>query len=272
MPPEPPLPPTDPISDLPPPPDDPPEVAADIRAMFLEEEERQRAEETITIREGKPPLVTGIYRKPRIPNQKPLVLPLANPIQRPAPASPAPSARSIPPHERPIPPSRPSDVRPVPPPPSSSKPRAAYPGRFAAIRNYFAGAKLGRNGLLALLGAIVLVALLAWWSGTRGRAVPQGPAAALDAPVSPVDLPPADSPVSPDTPATGQPDAQDISAATVPDVPAVPVPAAPVATASVPAGAPASGLRIPGTTVTLSGWSAMIRPASSPPTSFPRKA
>ena len=78
---QPPLPPTDPLADLPPPPDEPPEVAADIRAMFLEEEERQRAEETITIREGKPPLVTGIYRKPRPSAPKPLVLPLADPLR-----------------------------------------------------------------------------------------------------------------------------------------------------------------------------------------------
>ncbi|MBR4188691.1 MAG: hypothetical protein IKQ55_01875, partial [Kiritimatiellae bacterium] len=64
-----------PPDDCPPPPDTPPEVAADVRAMFLEEEERQRAEETITIREGRPPLVTGIYRKPRPAAQQPLVMP-----------------------------------------------------------------------------------------------------------------------------------------------------------------------------------------------------
>lgn len=246
---QPPIPPTDPITDLPPPPDDPPEVAADIRAMFLEEEERQRAEETITIREGKPPLVTGIYRKPRTAAPKPLVLPLADPLRRPSPPPPSSSSASP---ARPQPaPSTPPPPRPAPPAPPrpSTPPRSPRPSPLAALRTYLSDAPLGPKGLLALLGAILLVALLAWWSGSPKKPAPQEPT--LASTDIPSDIPPA----SPEVP----PPADDGGATSTLPPPSLPAPPTPpatataTATATTPAGTPAIGLRIPGATVTLTG-------------------
>ena len=246
---QPPIPPTDPIADLPPPPDDPPEVAADIRAMFLEEEERQRAEETITIREGKPPLVTGIYRKPRAAVQKPLVMPLADPLRPSAPAAAPAPARPAPQPERPVPPPRSPAPRPVPPPsPRPAAPTAPSRDRFAPLRNFFAGAPLGRKGFLALLGAILLVALLAWWSGAPKNPAPQEPTLASS------DLPsPPEPPQEVPRPAG---DGGDTPAPT--SLPASPAPEPPAATASATPPAPAQSLRIPGATVTLSGDGAWL--------------
>lgn len=242
---------------LPPPPDDPPEVAADIRAMFLEEEERQRAEETITIREGKPPLVTGIYRKPRPTAPKPLVLPLADPLR---PTPPPSTSRPTPPEGRPSaaprpqpPAPRPSTSPATPPPPRT--PRTPRPSPLTALRTYLSDAPLGRKGLLALLASILLVSLLAWWSG-RPTPPPPSPAPTLAS----TDLPSAPPP-SPEVPLLAGDGRAPLPPPTTPAAPASPAPpASPTATASAtatapatPPGTPAKGLRIPGATVTLTG-------------------
>lgn len=148
---------------------DPPEVAADVRALFLEEIDRQNEGDVVTPRHGKPPLITGIYRKPRPTESAPLVMPLTSPHR----ADEAPSHR--PPATHPAA----ADRRRAAAPPrySSTSSSGGLTGIFRhlwrACAEYFEGVELNRLGVGMVLLAVVLVALLAWW--TAGK-----PEAALD--------------------------------------------------------------------------------------------
>lgn len=248
-----------PPDDCPPPPDTPPEVAADVRAMFLEEEERQRAEETITIREGRPPLVTGIYRKPRPAAQQPLVMPLAPP-SKPA-AAPSPASRPVRPPVRPTPTPRPAtppttwspgrsapEKQPSPAPTTlpaaPTGPSSPSPSLLSRLGGFFSGAPLGRKGVFGLLAAILLVAILAWWMGAPKTPAPQEPTLASAPP-----------PATPEVPGLAESGGEQPSPlATAPTAPAAPTAtAAPTAPSAPAAPAPAIPLsRIPGATITAS--------------------
>jgi len=112
-----------------PPPGEPPDVAAEVRAVLSESGAAHPVKPVQSSPEGRPPLRTGIYRRPQ---------------------------RSVapPPPSKPPKPSR-----------SDSGPRRS-PFRWMA--DFFSGLELNRRGVSLVIVLIVLVALIAFWTAPRG--------------------------------------------------------------------------------------------------------
>lgn len=108
-----------------PPYSEPPDVSADVRAVLSDSEPVRPVEDAGTDGGGRPPLKTGIYRRPQ---------------------------------RRPVPPAATSS-----PPPRPSAPKARW-APLQWLQDWFAGVELDRRMVSLVVVLIVLVALVAFWS------------------------------------------------------------------------------------------------------------
>jgi len=112
-----------------PPPGEPPDVAAEVRAVLSESGAAHPVKPVQSSPDGRPPLRTGIYRRPQ------------RPVASPPPSTPPQAPRS------------------------PSGPRRS-PVRWMA--DFFSGLELNRRVLSLVIVLIVLVALIAFWTAPRG--------------------------------------------------------------------------------------------------------
>jgi hypothetical protein len=176
----------------------PGDVSAEVRAVLSDGEPGHPSISTQPDGEGRPPIRTGVYRRPRRS-------PMAPPSAEPVPPRPAPAPRAAPTAKRRFP--------------------------MAAVREWFEGVEWDRRMTGIVSGAFVVVALLAFWSACPRRQPETGTAvdlgevelagsAANEAVVEPPSPDPAPAP-DPASPAAAP--------APVPAPAAPPVPTAPVA-------------------------------------------
>jgi flagellar motor protein MotB len=119
-----------------PPSAEPPDVSADVRAVLSDSEPASPVEGTAADGEGRPPLRTGIYRRPP---------------RRVAPA-PAPAASAS--------------------PPRSAAPKERW-SALQWLQDWFAGVELDRRMVSLVLVLVVVVALVAFWSACPRQRDPE---------------------------------------------------------------------------------------------------
>ncbi len=112
-----------------PPPGEPPDVAAEVRAVLSESGAAHPVKPVHSSPDGRPPLRTGIYRRPQ------------RPVAPPPPSTPPQTPRS------------PSGPRRSP---------------FRWMADFFSGLELNRRVVALVIVLIVLVALIAFWTAPRG--------------------------------------------------------------------------------------------------------